>query len=262
MSDEIDIPFRIDEPLNQDRSTTLWRYTSLPKFVNLLSESSLFCLRMDLYGDPYEGQLSEPSHERLAEMYKTIADDMGLFESNIALIKELRETTFLNCWRVDEYEDYGMWHAYTSPSCGLAIRTTVDSLIESINPVDSFEGQLELKKIDYIDYEEEQQDSVGEGVFFPLRFKRVQHQNEKEVRLMVTNYPHDRMHLDESFEAPDNIESIRKIAVDTSTLIEEIRLHPEASDALWQAVEHLLTGVSPEIGAERIRESQLVDVDQ
>lgn len=256
------IPIRIDEPLYQDRSITLWRYTSLPKFVNLLAESSLFCLRMDLFDDPYEGQLSKPSHDRLAETYETIAEEMELFESNIALIEELRKTTFLNCWRVDEYEDYGMWHAYTRPSCGLAIRTTVDSLIESINPGDSFEGQLELKKIDYIDYEEEQQDSVGEGVFFPFRFKRVQHQNEKEVRLMVTNYPHDRMHIDESFEAPDNIGPIRRIAVDPSTLIEEIRLHPEASNALWQAVENFLTSVSSEIGTERIQESKLTDVGQ
>lgn len=260
MSNGDDIPFRIDEPLDQNRSTPLWRYTSLPKFVNLLAESSLFCLRMDLFSDPYEGQLSKPSHERLAETYETIAEHMGLFESNIALIEELRKTTFLNCWRVDEYEDYGMWHAYTRPSCGLAIRTTVDSLIESINPGDGFEGQLELKKIDYIDYEEEQQDSVGEGVFFPFRFKRVQHQNEKEVRLMVTNYPHDRMHIDESFEAPDNIKSIRTIEVDPSTLIEEIRLHPEAGNVLWQAVENLLTGISSEIGVERIQESKLTDV--
>lgn len=252
--------FRIDGELYDDPNITLWRYTSLPKFLNLVSKSALYFQRMDLFGDPYEGQVSKPTLERLEDMYKTIAESTELFDSNLELIEALRETTYLNCWRRDKYEDYGMWHAYTDPSSGLAIKTSVGRLREAITVDEDFQGQLELKQIEYIDYRQDRQDSVGEGVFFPFGFKRIQHQNEREVRLMITNYPHDRMKIDDSFTAPENPDRLRTVGVIPTELIEEVRIHPEAGSALQQAVVTLLGESATELDSQIVTQSELTEV--
>jgi len=96
MSDpESKTDFRIDGELHDDPNITLWRYTSLAKFLNLVSESALYFQRMDRFGDPYEGQVSSPSLERLEGLYKTIAESTELFDANLELIEELRKTTYL-----------------------------------------------------------------------------------------------------------------------------------------------------------------------
>lgn len=251
----------IDRSLSEDQSATIWRYTSLPKFINLITEGSLFCLLSSKFEDPKEGHLSDPTREQLRENYEDLSGGTELFEMNIELIEELRKVTYLNCWRIDEYEDYGMWHAYTNSSSGIAIKTTIANLIDSIEEGGGFEGRLAIKSVDYIDYRTEEQNSVGEGVFFPFRFKRVQHQNEKEFRIMVTDYPHRRMRIHDSFNAPKNQPILREVSIDPATLIEEIRLHPESGSALTQAVENVVQNLGDNIDIENVMESSLDDIN-
>lgn len=260
-SDWDDQTILVDESITDNRSATIWRYTNLPGFINLMTEQSLFCSRADSFEDPYEGRLSESSHQRLRENYKMTTGGIELFESNIELIEELRKVTYLNCWRIDEYEDYGMWHAYTDSYSGLAIKTTVGGLIDSIQAGAGYEGRLALQSVDYIDYESDDQDSTGEGVFFPFRFKRIQHKNEKEFRMLVTDYPHRRMRADESFDAPDDQPTTRKISIDPSALIEEVRLHPESDATLEQAVKNTVAEMGMAMDTERIHRSSLDDLN-
>lgn len=245
----------IDRALDEHRSATLWRYTDLPELVNLLSERALSCVRVDVFDDPYEGRLAGPTSDRLSAAAEAAAGERPL-DSDAAFLEELRRVTYLHPWRIDDYEDYGMWYAYASPSSGLAVKTTVDDLVAAIRAGDGYDGRLALERVEYVDGTDDM-DPADDGVFFPFRFKRVQHRNEREVRLLVTDYPHERTRADESFTAPADQEPIRQVPVDVPTLVDEIRLHPKSEAVLRQAVENLLAMSSRALDPDVIQDSSL-----
>lgn len=131
------------------QNTYLWRYMSLPKFLDLITTQTLyFATNTQLItGDPYEGTLPfftdflfNLEHERssILNMLPDEAQELKSILEKIdtkgisSKINEIRNNTFINCWHISEDENYLMWQSYAPESGAVAIVTDVYSLIEAI----------------------------------------------------------------------------------------------------------------------------------
>lgn len=119
-----------------------------------------------------------------------------------------------------------MWSAYTTASDGIVIKSTFDSLTESVL---DHSGKLYCGKMKYIDYGSDQMDENVKTIE-PFFYKRKQFADESEVRLVLTDYTDRNVDfvkgVDDMPAAPD--EPIRPIKFDVDELIDEIRIHPQA----------------------------------
>ena len=131
------------------KDTYLWRYMSLPKFLDLITTQTLyFSTNTQLItGDPYEGTLPfftdflfnlDKDCKMLMNNPNNLSSDIkllteGLNTKDISLkINDIRDKTFINCWHINDDENYLMWQSYAPESGGVAIVTDIFSLIEAI----------------------------------------------------------------------------------------------------------------------------------
>lgn len=245
-----------------DEDAKVWRYTSLAKFLNVLrrgadsGEGELITKRADAFEDEYEGTLSSPSRQDIASEAKGAYDatydlsfdlerDLHNPEERELARKDLRlgpqrwvknardsfyrmrELTFVNCWRLDEYESSNMWRAYTTQTDGLVVKSSFGSLVDSAR---KWEGKLYCGKVEYIDYNLGRMFEKEIDVIKPFFFKRRQFGDESEVRLAVTDYSSQTVDMVKGTAAmPEPSENrIRPIAYDIDKLVDEIRVHPHA----------------------------------
>lgn len=195
-----------------ERDVTVWRYLSLPKFLSLLNEEQLYFARQDRFFDMQEGTLSEP--------------DKNFFNSRVPDITSRIEgdsigCTFINCWVISDVELYLMWTAYSSIDEGIAIKTTVGNLIDSLDPNDK--RDIYISDVDYIDYNTQYTFSKANGfanLLAPFFCKGKYFQQEKELRLLYSDY---------EIKYRDNILGLQ-FKVSLNTLIDEIWIAPKAKE--------------------------------
>lgn len=132
------------------KDTYLWRYMSLPKFLDLITTQTLyFATNTQLItGDPYEGTLpfftdflfnldKECKTENSGLLETT--PELKLFLKNIKTrdlslkVEKIRNETFINCWHINDDENYLMWQSYAPESGAVAIVTDILALIDAIN---------------------------------------------------------------------------------------------------------------------------------
>lgn len=263
------------KPHSADESDedTIWRYTTLAKFLNVLrrsdapGEGELIAKRSDKLEDEYEGTLSSPTEQTIREEVmqfftnKGLADHdpedilaspdkMGVDEypewtarsaadSVIESHQRARELTFLNCWRLDEYESSNMWKAYTSKTDGVAIRSSIDALKEAaLNKKD----EIHIREVSYMDYSIKEM--FTDGFLDPFFHKRKEFADESEVRIAVTDIPYlDGQSIGYGADAlPEPSDShIRAVPYDMTELVNEVRVHPQAGSYMTDIVEKALT---------------------
>lgn len=131
------------------KDTYLWRYMSLPKFLDLITTQEIYFATNSqlITGDPYEGTLPfftdflfNFDNERKTFINKLSADSQKLkpFLENIQSkglslkINNIRDNTFINCWHINDDENHLMWQSYAPESGAVAVVTDVCSLIEAI----------------------------------------------------------------------------------------------------------------------------------
>lgn len=140
------------------QNTYLWRYMTLPKFLDLIATQEMyFANNMQLIGeDPYEGALpifTEMifSLRKQNDFYKRFhpelpnvingADCVEKIEQVCSSIDKIREYTYINCWHINDDENYLMWKSYANEKGGVAIVTDISSLLEA------FETEIDVKAI-------------------------------------------------------------------------------------------------------------------
>lgn len=131
------------------QDTYLWRYMSLPKFIDLITTQEIYFATNSqlITGDPYEGTLPfftdflfNFDNERETFINNLAEDSKGLqpFLENIQSkglslkINNIRNNTFINCWHINDDENHLMWQSYAPESGAVAIVTDICSLIEAI----------------------------------------------------------------------------------------------------------------------------------
>ena len=183
---------------------------SLSKFLSLINNEELYFARHDKFFDAQEGILSDP--------------DKSFFDSKVPGISSRMKCenlgcTSINCWIMSDTEQYLMWTAYSSIDEGIAIKTTVGNLIDSLDLNDK--RSIYISDVNYIDYKSQYTfDKTGgfANLLAPFFCKGKYFEQEKELRLIYNNYEIDER---------NKIEGVQfKVSLDT--LIDEIWIAPVA----------------------------------
>ena len=156
--------------------TTLWRYMSFEKFANIVATESLFFSRADKYDDKFEGYIPES----IMLYYKS---------ANIRIDPNLRQYIMCNCWHHGEEESMGMWGKYHLRNSGIAIKTTMGNLKNSLpDKPNIFIGKVEyeVESIENYNRIDVPEDSSVESLLHYLYFyKRKPFKYEQEVRAII-----------------------------------------------------------------------------
>ena len=161
----------IGQPKDED---TLWRYMSFEKFTNILATKSLFFTRADKYDDKFEGYIPEST----TLPYKPeVNPRVNRVDSN------LRQYFMCNCWHHRERESMGMWDKYQLRNSGIAIKTTMGNLKNSL-PDDP---NVFIGKIEYIENHNQIEipTNVENFLHYPYFYKRTPFEYEHEVRAII-----------------------------------------------------------------------------
>lgn len=181
-------------PSRPDGNAALWRYMDLPKLLSLLDRQALFFCRLDRFDDPFEGSLP-----RALQLSREQNPTCNLRADDSRLIVTRRRNTIINCWHLGEDESVAMWKLYAQGNQGVAIRSTVGRLANSLPP---YEGVVEEYETDYVTpkvlhvtigsvgYISFEAQSVANLDVFALPFyKRKSFQHEHELRAVCAATP-------------------------------------------------------------------------
>lgn len=209
----------------------IWHYFSLPKFLSLLSTSSLYLCRQDGFDDSFEGAMTKK--------------DVDFFESKSAGITKGMEgdalgCTYSNCWTKSDVDEYVLWSSYASLKDGVAIQSTVLKLITALDPNDP--RHVYVSNVQYIDYNSDYsfQLTLGKANMMAPHFsKRKYFESEKELRAMYWN-------MDGRY---DNTEKGLLFKVDLNELIESVFVAPQSYPQYREIIEELLAkyGLNKEV---------------
>ena len=151
---------------------TLWRYMSFEKFANILSTESLFFTRADKYDDKFEGYIPES----IIVSYESAGSQIA---------PNFRQYIMCNCWHHGDEESMAMWDKYHLRNNGIAIKTTMENLKNSLPD----EPNVFIGKIEYIeDYNQiDMVEDVPPEIWlhYPYFYKRTPFKYEQEVRAII-----------------------------------------------------------------------------
>ena len=217
----------------EDENAKIWRFMDFAKYVDILTNNSLFFCRADLLGDPFEGKYTTHMIKTFSEHAKN-EKDVKLFKN--FFIKEPNlfvKIMFLNCWYMDDVEPYSMWKSFTKSNQAIAIQSTFKKFVKSFEKNKKF--SVFIGKVKYIDF---RKSSIPyDNAFNPLLYKRLNFKHESELRAIVTN---TGLLGDETKNAPNGY----RVEADLSKLIEEIRLAPTSPKWFTDLVKSISTKFS------------------
>jgi hypothetical protein len=231
--------------------TPIWRYMDLPKFVSVLSTSSLFFVRADRLDDPFEGSLPRATREDFAEWLRQQRFDDGAATPDQVLgtfmrhLQQMRRYTLINSWIQGANESDGMWRLYGG-SQGVAIRTTIGALKDALR----CDVGVYIGRVKYVDYDTA---VIPLGnTFWPYTHKRLGFRHEEEVRAVAVVTPPA---IDGVFDySTDICEVGQSVQVELQSLIEAVAVPPFAPGWFRDAVQDLVNRYGLDI---QVRQSDL-----
>ncbi len=151
---------------------TVWRYMSFEKFANILATESLFFTRADKYDDKFEGYVPQST-------------TLSYESSGSQIVPNFRQYIMCNCWHHSNEESMAMWDKYHLRNNGIAIKTTIGNLKNSLPD----EPNVFIGKIEYIeDYNQiDMREDVAPEIWlhYPYFYKRTPFKYEQEVRAII-----------------------------------------------------------------------------
>lgn len=159
-------------PVTAPKESTIWRYMSMSKFLNFITDESLFFCRADKFHDPYEGRYGNFNIRNRPQIY---GQDMSMLES---LHENARRKIHINCWHINDFESAAMWELYSTNNSGIAIQSTISDLMKC-----GQDPEVQIGQVKYVDYENQ---FIPEGnLYYPFLYKRKSFEHEREIRLLV-----------------------------------------------------------------------------
>lgn len=163
-------------PLNVE----IWHYFNLPKFLWLIHTSQLYFARTDQFDDAKEGKVTQTD----ITFWNRFGDNF--YENFIS--NDKIGCFYVNCWFIADKESYLMWKAYSSTTEGIAIKSNVEQLINSLDPSDNRDVYCSCVR-----YLKDENDSVFvksdnmANLMAPYFSKRAYFSDERELRLLYSD---------------------------------------------------------------------------
>jgi hypothetical protein len=258
-------PLPIGEHPSFDRppvTVKLWRYTDLPKFVDLLTSKRLWLTNAEVLAadDPYEGlpgavqfphrlwrsieEVPEPLRLQILEIYTRGADRTPeaafkswfmIEEQRCFMTQAGRRNFYVSCWHAGDHESVAMWKIYGAPGAGVAIVTNGGRLDTALASNDE---SLYLGAVRYM---EPGTVEIGmSNALDTIMRKRASYTYEQEVRLVHwrTGESHDplanfawneeTMRFDNIIDDPKPITAGISLVCDLDVMIERVIVSPFA----------------------------------
>ena len=243
-------------------TTRLWRYTDLPKFIDLLITQRLWLTNLKVLAadDLYEGapwalrfphrmwnhidQIPEVLRKQIIQIYgggpegcseRAFRAWYTVQEQQCIMEESGRRDFYISCWHAADHESVAMWKIYGSPGAGVAVVTNGARMGAAI---DKSPKQCYLGAVRYV---EPNALAIGAGnAFDPVLVKRANYQYEKEVRLVhwdtegihdaleIASWNEEAMRFENVIEDSRPLEPGVHIDCEVSTLIERVIVSPFA----------------------------------
>jgi hypothetical protein len=212
---------RFDQELHADSGQLVLRkYLDLPKFIDLIRTSELYLRQAARFEDVLEGTLPEQLRSRA---HKTVGNPT-VFE------KRNRERAYLSCWSLGARDNMALWKLYGGSTQSVAITTTIGRLTK-VAPTWAVHGDVEVRKIRYVDFAGEilPDGAYGYGKdLFSLKHDAYSYENE--VRIVIT-----RLLLKKRKPLPEAV----RVPVDLDTFIRSVVVAPNAGKWFHELVTDL-----------------------
>ena len=218
-----------------DEALTIWRYMDFPRFFSLISKNALYFHPAVLLREqePFEFRYPQKHLTAVRVNLKRQLLDLGETEEQAEhLIRKITSQEgglldwAVNCWTARPLESYALWKTFVPNDDGVAIRSTIGRVKDSLDPTRLIFGGL----VDYIDYLTEDfapnEHSIGfEQIFHKARF----YEHEQEFRIVANpEFEVGPCLVPDVFACPTTSTSLL-VKADLTTLIEEVRISPYAS---------------------------------
>jgi len=208
----------------------IWRYIDFSKYVDLLDSKRLFFPRLSVLQkhDPYEGSfIPLLFRQNINQSMKK-----SLKKSD----KILPNSTFVSCWYLNDSESAALWKLFPKSNEGIAIKSTVGKLKQSLALWIGNNINIILRAVVYgHEKVRGQKTNNAESLSFSgdaaIFTKRQCFEHEKELRLAI--YSHD-------LTAPVRPNRYGlPLEVDLDAMISEIIISPEAPHWIKDLVERV-----------------------
>ena len=184
----------------------LWRYTDLPKFVDLLTSGTLWFANVELLArdDPYEGrpgaiqfphrawpnveEVPEALRRQILELCSRGTDGTPeaafrswfmVEEQRCIMMQSGRRDFYLNCWHGGTHESVAMWKIYGAPGAGVAVISNSERLKSALAE------NREKLYLGAVRYRNSSTFQIGAGnVFDTVLVKSSSYEYEREFRLV------------------------------------------------------------------------------
>lgn len=269
----------------------IWRYLDFWKFEHLLQTQTLFFNRADklIEFDKHEGSLTvkeeklifqelcgDVLYKQLRKMKATEFAGIYLFQDKFIDLENIRnkayETyayyrnkTYVNCWHINEVENYLMWKSYTNMNDSIAIKTNFMNLIDSLQCTPK---EIYISQIQYTDFANDNSESKLGGrtpnqfqIVLDMLFKKTLYfKHENELRLITDNLTYENKYHVAMIPAHINLHELdsnngMEISIDIDKLIDEIYIAPNANEEFRQQVKNLL--IQYNINMDKLKNSAL-----
>lgn len=208
---------------------SVWRYMDLARFISVLEDSALWFTQARLMADKWEGAWGGSRTGNDLEERRQWRDSG-------------RDSIYLSCWNVSEFESAAMWDIYQREGRGVAIKSTWGHLTASITSPWGINGG----KVAYSDIANVE---VADGnIYTPFMHKRISFAHENEARLILWDIeeggPLDdrlqgdiiRMPLPTSYHQPGY-----NVTIDIRTLIDSVYVAPDLPEWIGKLIEKVRT---------------------
>jgi len=237
--------------IKPELNLTVWRYMDLDKFESLLKNNALFFCRPDRFPDPYEGSIPRKEADARFNIEKNITESYGYEFDPIKAQNNIEQTSknhrqfkkqhIINCWHINNSENDSMWRLYLTSNDGIAIKTTVDKLLDSFS---NSKEKIYCSKVRYLDYEndvwyDEIDYPIGSyNMFIPLIHKRLEFKQEEEIRLIYKIEDVDD--FDKFWKQQPN-QNGKNIKVEIENLIDKVYTAPTSDDYQIDKIKQIIS---------------------
>lgn len=222
--------------------TTIWKYMSFFKLMDLMHSSSLYFLRTDKFLDRFEGKPLD-----INTLINRYEQNIGMKITNQELIDSIemlgemtRMSSYINCWHINSHESSVMWDAYSNPNGGVVIKSTIGKLKQAlIDPEEVY-----ISKVIY------GRDSMElNNALQPLIYKKMAFANECELRLFISP-DFDRLVRQKNIYT-DTLPVFRKIKIDYTVMVDEINIHPLSENWICDNIKQMVKNFNPNIKCDK-----------
>ncbi|HEX2925421.1 MAG TPA: hypothetical protein VHP38_04070 [Ruminiclostridium sp.] len=163
----------------------LWRYYDLIKFLTLVN-GELYFARADSFKDKYEGAIPKRTFQSLIEHFRAcsgLKDDEAIKLEFQNIFNEKKKKAAISCWHINDTESAAMWELYSKAGFGIAVKTTISRLTDSIVIPRGY--KMVMSEVNYIDFDTANNTDYIYNELLPFKNKRKEFIYENEFRVIL-----------------------------------------------------------------------------